>query len=213
MLLRGPRLPPRGASEFPTTTLFSSHTHDPACSTPPARGSINQMKKAAGVGLRHDRGLSTAAQPTLVLPVVPVTPSSCGGHTPSAAGLSATWRPLSDTATHVRLSPSPARIATRKAQHSASSRPQGLGVHVTSVTLDEVVALRGSDASPGVAPKVQRILVRVRRDGRIKSPGPPRSSDSSVRTRRHLNSAPYIHIYIYINIYIYIPTAPEKQMQ
>ncbi|KAJ1208202.1 hypothetical protein NDU88_003588 [Pleurodeles waltl] len=45
MLLQGPRLLPRGASEFPTATPRSCHTPVPAGGTPPAHGTINQKKR------------------------------------------------------------------------------------------------------------------------------------------------------------------------
>ncbi|KAJ1118652.1 hypothetical protein NDU88_006840 [Pleurodeles waltl] len=63
-----------------------------------------------------------------------------------------------------RVPSSPAQGAVRKTQHSVSSSPQGLGVRVASVAPGAVVFLRGSDASPGVVRKVQRILVCVRCD-------------------------------------------------
>ncbi|KAJ1208203.1 hypothetical protein NDU88_003589 [Pleurodeles waltl] len=69
----------------------------------------------------------------------------------------------------MRPSPMLGQVTVRKAQHSASSRPQGLGAHIASIAPGAVVSLRGSDASPGVARKVQRVLVYVRCDSRIKS--------------------------------------------
>ncbi|KAJ1181325.1 hypothetical protein NDU88_006533 [Pleurodeles waltl] len=173
MLLRGPGYHHKVHQSSPLPhSAVATHLFQ-AGGTPPACGTINQKKKANGGDLQHDRGLSAAVRLRAGAPVVPAIPSSRGGSTLSAAGPAAARQPLSNMAAHVW--PSPLHVTIRKTQHSASSRPQGLGVRVASVARGAVISLRGSDAYPRVARKVQRVLVCVRCDGRIKSLGPQRS--------------------------------------